>query len=252
MFIDSTSFDELRDAARNRPLIPFIGAGVSQLAGCPGWDEFANDALCFFVKKGQISHAEYDQLRSLSSRIKLSMALDLERKHSTSIDFERLLQSSSKEKEEKGNKVYENLARISNVFVTTNYDQKLDTGERRIFFKREELTVQNLMAEKNAVYHIHGSVKDTSTMIRTTDEYLQLYANHDLAKGEDGENPFLTFLSKLFETRTVLFIGYSLGELEVLEYILQKNGAGQVERRHFMLQGFFSHQQPLIQNLSRY
>ena len=30
--------DRLRLAAKQGTLIPFIGAGVSQLGGCPGWD----------------------------------------------------------------------------------------------------------------------------------------------------------------------------------------------------------------------
>jgi len=39
----------LREAAQLTKLIPFVGAGASKLAGCPDWNEFADDALkgCF-------------------------------------------------------------------------------------------------------------------------------------------------------------------------------------------------------------
>src|SRR5512146_1661856 len=47
--------EPLRLAAFQRKLIPFIGAGVSQLGGCPGWDQFANAALQFFLGKGKLS-----------------------------------------------------------------------------------------------------------------------------------------------------------------------------------------------------
>ena len=52
----------LRQAALQRKMIPFIGAGVSQLGGCPGWADFADAALDFFVQKGKLSHAQLDQI----------------------------------------------------------------------------------------------------------------------------------------------------------------------------------------------
>jgi hypothetical protein len=45
-------------AALQRKLVPFIGAGVSQLGGCPSWHDFANRALRFFVTHGKLSHAQ--------------------------------------------------------------------------------------------------------------------------------------------------------------------------------------------------
>src|SRR6185437_9441267 len=43
----------LREAALRGNLVLFIGAGASRVAGCPGWDEFANGALLvsYFVQK---------------------------------------------------------------------------------------------------------------------------------------------------------------------------------------------------------
>ena len=86
--------EALRLAALQRQLIPFVGAGVSQLGGCPGWDQIANGALQFFVGNGKLSHAQFDQIRSLPSRIKLSLALELETQHSVQIDFKSLLAPS--------------------------------------------------------------------------------------------------------------------------------------------------------------
>ncbi len=108
----------------------------------------------------------------------------------------------------------------------------------------------------NSVFHIHGSVLDSSSMVRTTEEYLVRYANHKIAKGPAGENAFLTFLEKIFELKTILFIGYSLSELEVLEYVLQKKGQGTneegTEQKHFILQGFFTHEVELAKSLKEY
>jgi hypothetical protein len=45
--------DGLREAAQRGTLIPFIGAGASRIAGCPGWSEFADGALRHFVQEGK-------------------------------------------------------------------------------------------------------------------------------------------------------------------------------------------------------
>lgn len=55
----------LKEAASLGLLIPFVGAGASRLAGCPGWSDFADRALAFFVEKGKFSHAQLDQIRGL-------------------------------------------------------------------------------------------------------------------------------------------------------------------------------------------
>ena len=45
--------DGLREAALRGILIPFVGAGASRLAGCPGWSDFADGALRYFVDLGR-------------------------------------------------------------------------------------------------------------------------------------------------------------------------------------------------------
>lgn len=101
--------EALRLAVLQRKLIPFVGAGVSQLGGCPGWSEFANATLKFFVKKEKLSHAQLDQISFLSSRVKLSVALELEKQHDLSIKFKELLEPSE-DKKKIGDGVYANLS----------------------------------------------------------------------------------------------------------------------------------------------
>ena len=67
--------DELLAAAQAGRLVPFVGAGVSRLAGCPGWDDMANAALKQMVDAGKLSYAELEQCHAITApRIKLSMA----------------------------------------------------------------------------------------------------------------------------------------------------------------------------------
>src|SRR5579863_1029436 len=58
----------LHEAALIGRLIPFIGAGASRLAGCPGWAEFADGALRQLVDKGKFTYSQFDQIKHLSPR----------------------------------------------------------------------------------------------------------------------------------------------------------------------------------------
>jgi hypothetical protein len=101
--------EQLLTAAIQKKLVPFVGAGVSQLSGCPGWSAFADASLEFFVDKGKLSYAELNRISSLSSRVKLSVALDLQRRHDLQIDFNSILKTKS-EKEKVGARAYDILS----------------------------------------------------------------------------------------------------------------------------------------------
>ena len=79
----------IREAAQRGTLIPFIGAGASRLAGCPGWADFAEQALRWFVAQGKLSYAQYDQLRSQHPRVKLSLVRALQDEHGLSADSDQ-------------------------------------------------------------------------------------------------------------------------------------------------------------------
>jgi hypothetical protein len=266
----------LREAAARGTLIPFIGAGASCIAGCPTWSEFADGALKSFVALGKFSHAQLDQIRHLNPRIKMSIALSLEKDNSVEINYENLLYPSGVKDGIKGQRLYSALSKLGKTFVTTNYDEWLDKAidiptptiisipgpsttlqpSRTVVYKVDDLIFDNLM-RPNTVIHLHGSMRDPPGMILTTPQYLKHYANDRLSGDASRENKVLTFLESLFAQRTVLFVGYGLEELEILEYIIVKSPPlerteGYAEIRHYMLQGFFSHQHQLMLNLAAY
>lgn len=268
--------DGLREASQRGTLIPFIGAGASRLAGCPGWPEFAHSTLRYFIEKGKLTHAQLAQISHLNPRVKLSLALELEEVHKIQIDFRKLLQTSDPRSIERGQQLYGSLSKLGKTFVTTNYDEWLDTkivspslltksgaasampeisNPRTVIYKVSDLIPANLNSP-DIVIHLHGSVRDPESMILTTQHYLLHYANDRFFGDPNKENRVLSFLEYLFKEKTVLFVGYGLEELEILEYVILKArqlpGTCNAEARHFILQGFFSHEQELVGNLSRY
>ena len=83
-------------------------------------------------------------------------------------------------------------------------------------------------------------------MVITTKDYLDHYSSNEVQE----------FLKYLFHTKTVLFLGYGLEEIEVLEYILRRGGAakggGKGQVRRYILQGFFNAQMALFDLLHEY
>jgi hypothetical protein len=211
----------LREAAQRGILIPFIGAGVSRLAGCPSWTEFADAALRWLIFDGKFTYSQLDQIRQLHPRVKLSLARTLAAEKNTVIDFRTLLHPKARREHEKGCRLYRSLFTLGKTFVTTNYDEWLD--ERlpeptpaaipavqpapadtppgkpiRVVHKVDEL-LPALLSEPNSVIHLHGSLRDPAGMILTTRDYVRHYANDRLLADPQRENRVLTFLDFLFQ-----------------------------------------------------
>jgi hypothetical protein len=266
----------LREAALRGTLIPFVGAGASRIAGCPNWAEFADSALRFFVEQGKFSHGQLAQISHLNPRVKLSIALGLQTEHKLRIDFRKFIHPTERRDNAKGRRLYENLSMLGKTFVTTNYDEWLDTAigapapairnesnpatsaidePRTVIYEVSELTPDNLR-RPNTVIHLHGSVLKPESMILTTQHYVRHYANDRSPRSDAAENNVLTFLDFLFAQKNVLFVGYGLDELEILEYVIGKarlsGEPGHTELRHFLLQGFFLHENELAKSLVPY
>ena len=263
--------DGLRQAAQRGRLVIFVGAGVSKLAGCPDWSEFADAALNTLVQQRKFSHGQLDQVSHLNPRVKLSIARRLQKEHKASIDFQYILHPNGKTNE-KGRRLYGDLSKLGNKFVTTNYDEWLDDPvgipikpsadsskaatpqPRKVIFRVEEI-IPSQINDAPVVIHLHGSVKNPEGMILTTQDYVRHYANDRGPGKPDDENRILTFLDYLFREKTVLFVGYGLQELEILEYVITKakqTPSGKPEVRHYLVQGFFLHEEELSRNLDAY
>ena len=271
--------DGLQEAQQRGILIPFIGAGVSRLAGCPTWSELAEGALLECIAAKKFTYGQLAQIKNLPPRVKLSIARGLELQFDLSIDYGTLIHPrGGYEKNDEGNRIYRSLGKLGSTFITTNYDSWLDTeipdvrtpvtdptvtqdttaatpAKRTSIYKVAEFTQANLNQAKT-VFHLHGSLTEPKGMVMTTRDYIMRYANDRAGIDPKSENRTLTFLSHLFQEKTILFIGYGLDDLEILEYVIQKGRTvtlGQERQaRHYMLQGYFSHEFELMRSLSEY
>lgn len=237
---------EVENAAQSGELVVFVGAGISRLINCPSWDSFADSVLQQLVPGG-IDYHELSQIKTIMDpRKRLSIARIVAQKKHMKIDYGAPFRVSLVPEN-----VYSYLNSFNSSFVTTNYEKYLSPDSRNAdpekdwrFYTREQLLRVNLDRNGNVV-HIHGCVDEPDGMVITTRDYLDHYSTKEVQE----------FLRYLFEKKTILFLGYGLEEIEVLEYILRRGGAGKgrEERiRRYMQQGFFNAEMELYQLLRDY
>lgn len=268
-------------AALSGMLVPFVGAGVSMLAGCPLWKEFADKVMMHMVTQGVIPRAQYDQMANDQPIVRLSYSLYLSKKHNVRIPFDDILHPEPALAHPQGRRLYAYIGRLAKVFVTTNYDKWLDQilalaeiapaglgassgavlqqlvqvqRNRRVILDPRDMTPDVLNIPDTAI-HLHGSVMDHDSMIVRTRHYAGHYANDRNLKDARDENMVLTFLDYLFANRTLLFMGYGMTEYDILERAIRKGprDVGEiVEPRHFMLQGFLPGEEERVEGLTAY
>lgn len=270
--------EDLRVASKEGKLVLFIGAGVSQLAGSPGWSAFADSALSS-EKFQNVNYALLDQIknRALSPRIRLALALDFAERSGITIDFDKILHPNGDKLTPQAERLFQALNSLGRHFVTTNYDRWLDkryiTSEpylvkeeghrsapplltRETVYKAEEIEIGLFHRTGiSTVVHIHGSLADPSNMVLTTRDYITRYGL-ERRPGGLQQTRIHEFLEALFHSKTVLFIGYGLDELEILEYVILKSkrdsSTASHPPKHFILQPFFSHEVEVADGISNY
>jgi len=238
---------EIENAAQSGELVVFVGAGISRLINCPSWDSFADKVLAQLVPD-KIDYHALSQINGINDpKKRLSIAKIIAREKNFKIDYQSIFKV-----ELEPDNVYSYLNSFNSSFVTTNYEKYLRPDSRISnpedewrFYRRDQLLRPKLDKNGNVV-HLHGCLDDPDNMVITTKDYLEHYSSAEVQE----------FLKYLFEKKTVLFLGYGLEEIEVLEYILRRGKVvprvGDEPTRRYILQGFFNAEMTLFELLSKY
>lgn len=236
-------------AGKEGQLVLFVGAGASMRVGLPSWPGLASRVLDDLRNNGILNYAELDQLKELDAKKQLSIASDLAEQKRFTLDYRKYLGEPNDNSD-----IYQYLNSIGCPCVTTNYDELLKpiisggasgnaapkTGQR--FVNCDDMFAAHL-DKAGSVIHLHGALSEQGTIVATTKSYLELYDKERTQQ----------FLKDLFSQKVVLFIGYGLEEAEILEHILRRGNARKTEElKRYALQGFFTKQNTLFEQLHRY
>ena len=209
----------------------FIGAGISKLIGFPLWREFASKILDFtwgererFQYKS-FNLSEKEELIDWIQREKLidviTFCKDIFKENNFLEEYYKYIENTFNDPAKYSsinNEAYAALHKLSCrlFFLQTNIDYSLE-----IYFATANKTASQTFMNRNlpldigrippgTIIYLHGKATQRGTIIFTTDEYNDFYEKQTLLR---------EFLVKLFNGRTVLFLGYSLSDKEILETV---------------------------------
>ncbi len=241
--------NEIKRAISEKRMAIFLGAGVSRLIGCVGWDILAKKLVerCFSEKKDDnlpcINEEEKKyllrEIEKKGQKKVISICYGILKEHGKLEVFFGEMELNLKAKEEKltSRNIYDLVYDLKSLFITTNADVHFDDkfSEDRIVYRMSDFNPENI--DRTKLYHIHGSIKDRESLVFTNRDYIKRYNDED----------FSSFLQKIFSDYTILFMGYGLGEYELLDYVfIKSNYKTGSELKHFILKGYEKNQTNIL------
>jgi len=230
---------EILEAVNTETLAVFIGAGVSRIMGCKGWDKLASSLVrrCHSITKPGdgsplLTFRETEILARYSDHKKtITICYDILKDSGCEDSFFEELEQSFVPDEEHSlyRDIYKQLYGLRGLFITTNADKHFD-----LRFNKDRIIYKNFKPDDidhTKLYRIHGSILDRESLVFTVRDYIELYRNND----------FIRFLQHVFDSHTVLFVGYGMSEFELLDFIITKADSGHgIESKHFILLPFYT------------
>ncbi|MCY4260770.1 MAG: SIR2 family protein, partial [Rhodobacteraceae bacterium] len=248
----------------------------------PSWREMADKMLEKLSKEGFINLNQQYLFSALPVKAKMSIASARFRKEQLSYDdiIPKCRQNNN------SYDPYEQLAELAKSapndirnFITTNYDlmlhcalerkELLDTSKEfsqdillkdsqdtpqkpsdydkfHTFYSPDEFMKQQPEINQKVLLYLHGSMKDESKIKVSIWDYLYLYSSL-----RSGENSLQNSLIDILEGQSIIFTGYSLDELVILE-LLYRNTLNDNGIFHFHLLPYLSYQREVIEQLAEH
>lgn len=236
---------QIKRAAELGDLVVFIGAGMSYELGCSDWNGLANNLIkrcenTMGSNEPLLNNFEATQLGNMlkqsgnSKKVITICNGILSQCGNDELFLEEMKKSLNDDKVTSTNpklKTYRDLFNLNGIFATTNADRHIDQIFNPQNIITNKFTGGTALVNKN-LYKIHGSIDEPASLIFTVEQYFTRYKDKE----------FIKFLESLF-TKTVLFIGYGLGEFELLEYMYKNITLS--ENHYFYLGGYYTHEKRL-------
>ena len=238
------------EAVNNGTLAVFIGAGVSRLIGCKGWDELAGNLVekCFKTRGEDgdplISYKERDTLSQIKDHKQtITICHYIFSKHGQESIFYSELEAALKAEDQllDTKNIYKELIGLHGIFITTNADTYFDTK-----FRPDQISYEDFKPDRigrNRLFHIHGSIVDKSSLVFTVPQYFNRYRSKD----------FEHFLMRIFDNYYVLFVGYGMDEFELLDFIIPRfSSEGKKVIERFILLPFYRGEENILEYQQSY
>jgi len=225
----------VREIAARRCVF-FLGAGVSASAldrtgnSPKTWGEFITEASALIQNR-----REKTEVEKLIKSKQYLLALQGVRDRVNQADYRDLLDKHFNNQNYQPSQLHECIYELdSRIVITTNFDRiyekyclkTANTEAYKIINYYSCDLVDEIRSDARLIIKAHGSIDDISKMIFTRSEYHQVKQSH---------SQFYEIIKAIFLTHTVVFIGCSLADPDVLLLLEDVKITGSSERPHYAI-----------------
>jgi len=240
LYNDPDFVNSVISAINERKLVLFIGAGFSKLCGLPLWSDLADRLIdaCINDKDIELNYADKSLItKDKDSKTLITIAYFLHEKKGKTDIFNKCLYDfltnleNDEETKTRRNKLINFVVKSGATVLTTNSDDILHECyiDNFIHYTIKDI-VKFRMDNQRHLIHLHGYKGDMDSMVYTVKQYLYRYANEGFKR---------TIKSIFNSDSTILFIGYGLNEMQLLDFLVDQS---ETEKNRYILDGFFSHE----------
>jgi hypothetical protein len=194
----------------------YVGAGLSMGAGLPSWPQLLNDLIDIIERKG-IAASRIDEMRILSSQPAKFLLLAEEIRDLIQNDLEKLIRERFEDKSKQPTETHDSLVKLKTKFIiTTNYDTLIEKALVKNYnnffptvytYKDASSINYSLWNNDHFVLKAHGDAKTPKEIVLTERDYRNIIYN---------QSGYQSILHAIFSTNSILFIGVSLNDPELL------------------------------------
>ena len=230
-------------AHQKSKLIIFIGAGVSSLWGCKSWREMAIELIEDCFKYNKINYWQKKVLIEKYNNSPRRLITIAKAKLGENRYLQCLKEKIKFSEQRKKNypNLFKNLFALNAIIITTNIDNLFTAlfDSSNIHFRLDEFN--SAFLKPRNLFHLHGIIDEPSSLVMTIDEYVKRYQNPQIK----------SFLQEVFINNDylLLFIGYSMGEMEIIDYMIEKYSKEMQYKiyNYYILLPFFQNEENLLE-----
>lgn len=216
---DIAKYPHIHASQKEKRLVVFVGAGISAIWGCKRWKEMGTALIETCYEKGKINFLSKENIlyKNQSSPRKL-ITIGKNILGGEYIDVLKETLQCSPERRDKFPSLFSNLLGWDAIYITTNIDNYLSSLFEKEKIHFEPNTFSTSLLEPRHIVHLHGIISNPDSLVLSVDEYIERYQHER----------FRNFLEKAFfdEQYCFLFIGYGMGEMEIIDFIIEKYSKG--------------------------
>ena len=242
LFDDPSFVNSIISAINEKKLILFVGAGFSKLCGLPLWSDLANRLIdaCVSDKDIELDYADRNLIiKDKDSKMLITIAYYLHEGKGKVDTFNKYMYDflstfdNDPEIRNRRNRLVDFITKSGATVLTTNSDDILHDCfvDQFIHYKVEDIEKFRIDNQRHLI-HLHGHKSEMRTMVYTVKQYLERYAIEGFKR---------TVKSIFNSDNTILFIGYGLNEMQLLDFLVDQS---ETEKNRYILDGFYSYEEP--------